>query len=127
MNLRATMKYGEATYVGSMRQNAYTMPGPIHRPRSFTRGTPQTIESLEAAVWCAEKPFMEFEWTVRGRLVKQLTREYESPEAMLNDYGYRAKQRFAKAFGIKANQSEEELEQELETEVEELQRQMESL
>lgn len=123
------MKYANVTYIGAMQSNAYNVPGDTqHRPRSFVRGCEVAMESLEAVQWCEEQSQFDVDWTARGRVAKALTEdEYDSPEEMISDYGYRAKQSLAKAFGIKANKPEEELKEELEQEVAELQEQMEGL
>lgn len=123
------MKYAKVTYIGAEQSNAYNLPGDVmNRPRSFTRGVPVAIETLEAVQYCEDQSQFDVDWTARGRVAKALTDdEYDSPEAMLEDYGYRAKQSLAKAFGIKANKPEEELQEELEQEVAELQEQMENL
>jgi len=112
-----------------MRMNTYRVPGDEGKPGwTFTCGVPEDVESLESAEWLDDQQQFVVEWTIYGRAMRRLTREeYDTPAEMLSDWNYRAKQRLAKSFGIKANQSEEELEAELEDEVERLQTQMENL
>ena len=123
------MKYAEVTYTGRMRKNTYRPPGKTTPDgMTFTHGVPKSVESLEVAEWLESKSQFDVEWTARGRVARQLVGdEYDSIEEMWSDWGYRAKQQLAKSFGIKANQSEEDLESELENEVQELQSQMERL
>lgn len=129
VSAKQVMKYAKATYRGPMRMNTYRVPGDDgKRGWTFTCGVPEEVTSLESAEWLQEQEQFTVEWTVQGRAVRALTRDqYDTPAEMLTEWSYRAKQRLAKSFGIKANQAEEELEEELQDEVERLQTQMENL
>ncbi len=56
------------------------------------------------------------EWTSVGKVV----RTTEGPLESLKEIGYRQKQKLAKEFGVKANQSESDLEEELQPVVEQI-------
>lgn len=106
--------------------------GSIHRtPRNntyhFKPNQSLDVSSLDDLRYFERRTEYDVSPTVRGKFYAKLVGENESPEDVLSDMGYRAKQSLAKSLGIKANQSDEELTQELEKEVDALKKQMEEL
>lgn len=121
------MKIAQVVYTGRMASNAYRVPGDgMHKAQTFAKGRFYSVKSLESAQWYEQKDAFEITWTVRGRVLRRLNNGYESVERLLAEMDYRPLQQLAKTFDIRANQSEEELEEALAPEIEQLQRQMEN-
>lgn len=78
---------------------------------------PVSLDSVVDALHFDDQgsPFV-VEWTAVGLLV----RSAKPPVDALKELGYRQKQKVAKQFDIRANQSEEDLEEELQPYVEQL-------
>lgn len=109
------MKVADVRYVGSMRSQHYRRDSG-ERIR-FSRQDPQPVDEIELAREFADEPAYKVEWTTRGRLLNEFYDEGKEVTEAVADLAYRQKQKLAKELGIKANQSEEELKEELEEEV----------
>lgn len=118
------MKVATVKYTGNMKMKTYrtstgekiTFPGPRR---------PVEISDLETAREFLDEPAYEVEWTIRGFLLREFYDESREIETALQEMAYREKQKVAKKLGIKANQSEEELEEELLSEVDQFAKEME--
>lgn len=127
------MKVAEVYYTGpGMHKTARAPSDEQYTMSKGSRGAPDSsasAESVRDALYFDGKDNYRVEWTTIGQ-VAQHADGLESPAdgigAMLNDMGYRAKQRLAKSLDLKASGSEDELDERLRPEVERLQRQMEA-
>ncbi len=113
------MKYADVTYTGPMKHHRHkTETGNWYE---FNHERPVPVGSVEdAEMFAGLEPFT-VEWTIHGQLARQVGDEVGSVSEALSTFGYRQKQSLAKTLGIKANQSEEDLEEELQEEVDSLQ------
>lgn len=118
------MKIAEVTYTGPMRTHYYTCRSGSEY--TFKNGRAEAIDSVEDAKHLETQNGFDVEWTLHGRLLRETDGSRESVRECITEFGYTKKQKYAKMFGIKANQKEEELEEELLAEVESLQNVAES-
>jgi hypothetical protein len=114
------MKVAQVYYEGSMQSKKFKGPsGELYRMKNPMGGDarPVTIEKIADAKHYDQQgdPF-KVEWTALGLIA----RSAKSPLETLKELGYRKKQRLAKQFDIQANQTEEDLEDDLEPYVKEL-------
>lgn len=114
------MKIADVYYEGSMQSKRFKGPsGELYRMKNPMGGDarPVTVESVPDAKHYDQQgdPF-RVEWTALGLIV----RSAKPPLDTLKELGYRQKQRLAKQFDIQANQTEEDLEDDLEPYVKEL-------
>lgn len=114
------MKIAEVTYVGTMTSNKHRGPSGESYYFRAPRGQeprPEVIDNVDDALHFDRmgSPY-EVEWTGVGKVA----RSGKKPLKSLKKMGYRQKQALAKEFDIKANQSEDDLEDELRPVVEQL-------
>lgn len=109
------MKVANVRYVGSMRSQHYRRDS--GEKIRFSRQDPVSVNEIELAREFADEPAYKVEWTTRGKLLNEFYDEGKEVTDAVADLAYRQKQKLAKELGIKANQSEEELREELEEEV----------
>lgn len=113
------MKVAEVTYQGPMRTHFYKVQsGKRYKLKAHEA---KAVDSIQDAEEFDEQDGFEVSWTVNGELMRHTDGTLESARQMLSDFGYRKKQELAKSLGIKANQSEEDLEEALQEEVDSLQ------
>ena len=79
----------------------------------FRSGEYTEVSELVDVRYFEEANGYTVDWTAHGKLKDVLARDEDSPKDALKEFSYNAKQSLAKGFGIKANQSEEDLEEEL--------------
>lgn len=124
------MLVAEVRYVG--RQRRHSRRGPSDERYSWQRrtsGVPDKtveVENVEDALYFDESDVFEVEWSPLGRIAKATESPVTDAQAALNQIGYREKQRIAKALGLNAGGTEDELEERIEPEIETLQEQMEN-
>lgn len=111
------MKLADVTYEGPMRTHTYRCTS--GRSYTFVRGRPKPIDNLDDAREMAKG--FEVDWTLHGEIARRTDGSLEQAREVVSEMGYRQKQKLAKTVGIKANQSEEDLEEELKEQVEGLQ------
>lgn len=125
------MKVAEVYYVGRGRRASRR--GPSDERYNFRKTTseapdaPTPVHKVEDAIAFEDLAAFEVDWTPMGRLARATDGPSTSAQAALSDMGYRAKQEIAKAVGVKANQKEDKLDEELEGEITQLQSQMEQM
>lgn len=124
------MKVAEVRYTGRSRRHHRRGPSDEEyrwlRRTSGVADTVEEVQNLEDALYFAEKEVFDVEWTALGRLAKETEGPVTEAEAALQQIGYRQKQKVAKALGLNAGGSEDELEDRLEPEIERLQEHMEA-
>lgn len=124
------MKVAEVYYTGSTQR--YSRRGPSDKRYNFQHTTsdvddiPAVVENVEDALHFDDRPNFRVEWTPMGRVVKATEGPVSETEAALGQMGYRQKQRIAKSLGIRADGSEDELNDRIAPEVEKLKEQMEA-
>lgn len=111
------MKLADVTYEGPMRSHIYRCRS--GNTYTFNRGRPVPVYDMDDAKEMAEG--FDVDWTIHGEILRRTDGSLDSMREEIAAFGYRKKQSLAKSLGIKANQSEEELEEQLQEEVEELQ------
>lgn len=121
------MKVAEVTYEGPMRRQNYRC-GATGNRYTFKRGNPFGVESLEdARHFASNSNTFDVDWTAHGYILRES--DEKTPDGLvktIREFGYRKKQELAKSLGIKANQEEEKLQEEIEEQVESLQKQLET-
>lgn len=118
------MKLAEVTCDAQSRSTTHRVPGTDNKYR-FRSGMSTSVENMEDVRYFDEKQSYTVEWTARGQLMSRLAGDHDSVREAVAEFGYDAKQELAKTFGIKANQSDETLEDELTEVAEELKQEME--
>lgn len=73
---------------------------------------------LEDAAYFDDHESFAVQWTPAGRIARAASGTVDGAKSLLSKLGYREKQQLAKDHGIKANQSEEDLDEELQEVVE---------
>lgn len=125
------MKVADVYYTGRSRH--HTRRGPSDERYVFKRRTsgvedlPAEVHNVEDAIYFAESDEFDVQWTAVGELAKRTEGPVEDAKAALSEMAYRQKQKVAKALGVKANKSEDELDEALAPEIERLEQQMENL
>lgn len=121
------MNVAEVKYTGVMRSmNArgynFQYPSGNEGPR------PTDVTSVEDAEWFESQDVYEVDWTPQGKLARKIETPVENAKEVLSDLGYRQKQRLVKVYevNVKANASEEELDEALQPVAEEMVKQMET-
>lgn len=119
------MKLAEVEYQGPMRVNFQRAPSGTQYELRLRQ--PVSVEVMEDVEWFDRASTVDVDWTARGRAAKKV-RDFqgETNEELLDEFEYRTKQKLASSFGIKGNQSEEDLDEDLEDVVDDLKQQMES-
>lgn len=113
------MNLAKVRYNGPMTSQRYRGPsGEVYNFKNPMGGKsrPLTVENVEDVRTFDNNDAYDVNWTVLGRIATS-TKE---PVEALRDMGYRKKQQLAKQFDIRANQSADSLEDELQPHVEEL-------
>lgn len=117
------MKLAEVEYTGRMRnQRHQSVTGKTYVFRQSTID----VERVEDMREFARKPNFEVSKTAFGEMAELAIDESVEVREKLEELGYTAKQELAKHFDIKANQSSEDLEDELSEVAESLKEHMES-
>ncbi|MFB6284587.1 MAG: hypothetical protein ABEK59_11790 [Halobacteria archaeon] len=123
------MKVADVYYCGpSLR---HSRRGPSDTRYSWQQTTsdvddiPEEVENVEDAIAFEGRDNLEVDWTPLGQLAKSTKGPATKASKALESIGYRQKQKIAKSLGLKANSSEEELDEKLKPEVERLQDAME--
>lgn len=119
------MKLAEVTCSAKSRSTTHRVPDTGQKYR-FRSGFATDVDDLEDARYFDDSSFYDVEWTARGKLKSLLAGEEASVEEAIKSFGYDAKQSLAKGFGIKANQKEEVLEEELTEVAEDMKEEMEA-
>lgn len=123
------MKVAKVRLTAGLRSTTQTVPSTRTQYvfRNYTGGriawTP--VENVEDAAYFDEHQSFAVQWTPAGHLARAYDSATTSVREALSSLDYREKQALAKERGIKANQSEEELEAELAEAADELARQLE--
>lgn len=124
------MKVADVYWRG--RGNRHSRRGPSDKRYSWVSTTsdvddiPAEVDEVQDAIYFADSDVFEVEWTPLGQLAKATEGAASSSAAALGQMGYRQKQKVAQSLGIRADGSEEELEERITPEVEELRKQMEA-
>ncbi|AGM11972.1 hypothetical protein DNAM5_113 [Haloarcula californiae tailed virus 1] len=123
------MKVAEVRSEADARMRTYTVPS-TRRDYTFRYFTEKehwvSVEHVEDAAYFDDAEGFAVRWTPAGLIARAYQGAAGSVAEAFSRLDYRDKQELAKERGIKANQSEEELEAELEEAVEELARQVEN-
>lgn len=118
------MKLADVTCDAKSRRSTHRLPS--GRKYLFRSGQSTEVTELEDARYFEDQVGYTVDWTARGRFVSQIAGSDDSVAEALESFGYRAKQELAKTVGVAANQSEEELDEELQEAAEDLKQQMEN-
>lgn len=119
------MRVADVEYDGPMRQNRQRTPnGNVY---ILDIQTTTEVNSVADAEWFERGNSVTVNWTPQGRIILKLRDEVDGTGELLESLAYRSKQKLASAFGIKGNQSEDDLDEQLQPVVEDLQQEMESL
>lgn len=118
------MKFAEVKCASQSRSTTHRLPS--GRKYRFRAGMWTDVEELEDARYFDEKNEYEVDWSARGVLMSKMAGSEDSVSEAISEFSYRAKQELAKTFGIKANQAEEDLEEELQEAAEDLEIEMEN-
>lgn len=118
------MKLGEVT---CSAQSETTHRLPSGNTYLFSPGRSREVTNLQDFQYFRNQPSYEVEPTGRGQLYAALSGDEDSVEDAVSEFGYSLKQKIAKSLGIKANQSDEDLTEELTDEAEKLKEEMERL
>ena len=121
------MELAKVTSTSGARVRTHTAPS--QEKYTFKHYTHDThwvsVDNVEDAVYFDENDSFAVQWTPAGRIARAARGPVSSVKDVLSRLDYREKQKLAKDSGIKANQSEEELEAELQETVEQLAEQIE--
>lgn len=124
------MKVADVYYEGRSRR--HSRRGPTDKRYSWLKTTskvediPEEVEDVEDALHFEGVSVFRVEWTPLGRIAKEADGPVTETEAALQQVGYRTKQKLAKSLGLKADGSEDELDERIEPHIQELQQQMEA-
>lgn len=118
------MKLAKVKCAAQSRSTTHRIPDTGNKYR-FRAGQALEVDNLEDLRYFDRKGSYSVNWTVRGQLINKLAGEDDSVGEAIDSFSYRAKQELAKGFGINANQSSEELTEELTEVGEDLQEKME--
>lgn len=125
------MKVAEVTYVG--RNRRHSRRGPSGERYSWLKRTSdvpddtEEVTEVQDALAFDDVGVLSVEWTPLGELAKHTEGPADEAAAALAQMGYRAKQQVAKSLGVRADGTEEELEERLQPEVERLADTMEDI
>lgn len=116
------MKVAKVRYTEGARVRTFTGPtGQKYTFKHYTEGKHYaSVEEVEDALFFDDRDSFVVSWTPAGLIARATHGSIESAKEVLSSLDYRQKQKLAKDRGIKANQSEEELEEELQKAVEQL-------
>lgn len=118
------MKVAEVECLARSRRTTHRVPS--GRKYLFRSGQTTEVTDLTDARYFAGRNEYEVSWTARGKLMSKLSGESDSVGDAIASFSYGAKQELAKTFGIAANQSDEELQEQLTEVAEELEQEMET-
>ena len=118
------MKLAEVKCASQSRSTTHRVPS--GRKYRFRSGERVEVTALEDVRYFAESPAYDVNWTARGMLAAKMAGGEDSVADAISEFSYRAKQELAKTFGIKANQSEEDLEEQLQEAAKDLEIEMEN-
>lgn len=118
------MKLGEVT-CSAQRETTHRLAS--NNEYYFKPGESLPVTDLQDFRYFRRKPSYDVEPTGRGQLYDALSGSEDSVEESISEFGYGVKQSIAKTLGIKANQTDEELTEELTEEAEKLKEEMERL
>lgn len=118
------MKFAEVTCSAKSRSTTHRVPDTGNKYR-FRSGFSTSVEVLDDARYFAEESSYDVDWTARGRLASKLVGDNSTASEAVKSLDYTVKQNIAKALGIKANQADEVLAEELEGVAEEMKEEME--
>lgn len=118
------MKLAEVKCASQSRSTTHRVPS--GRKYRFRAGMWTDVEELEDARYFDDSAAHDVDWTARGMLVSTMAGSEDSVSDAISEFSYRAKQELAKTFGIKANQAEEDLEEQLQEAAEDLEIEMEN-
>lgn len=117
------MKLATVEYTGRVRNQRHrSVTGTVYQ----FNGDALEVERVDDLREFERKPNFAVERTPFGKMAELIEDESEDVTEKLEELGYNAKQKLAKHFDIKANQSEEDLTNELSDMAEELKKQMET-
>ena len=118
------MKLAEVTCSAKSRSTTHRVPDTGNQYR-FRSGQSTSVSDMQDARYFDRRNPYTVEWTARGKLKSMLIGEEDSAEEAIKSFSYDAKQSLAKAFGIKANQDDETLTEELTGVAEDMKKEME--
>jgi len=122
------MKVAKARFTAEASIHTHTVPSSLN-DYTFKHYTDAEhwvpVETVEDAAYFDEHESFAVDWTPAGLLARATSGATSSVKSALSSLDYRDKQKLAKENGIKANQSEEELEAELAEAADELAQQLE--
>lgn len=118
------MKLGEVTCDA---QSITTHRTPAGNKYRFVPMESCSVSDPDDFRYFEDRPSYEIEPTARGQLYIALAGDDETVEESIESFGYTLKQKLASSFGIKGNQKDEELTEELTEEAEKLKQEMEKL
>lgn len=113
------MKIADVTYTGPMRMHYQSCPS--GNTYTLKKDRPVAFDSLEDVKHLEDANTIEVDMTIHGEILRHTDGSLDDIRETVSGFGYRKKQALAKKLGVKANQSEEELEEALQEEVEQLQ------
>jgi hypothetical protein len=121
------MKVAKARFTAGARVHTHRVPS-TRNSYTFQHYTGREhwvpVESVEDAAYFDDHESFAVEWTPAGLIARATSGAAGSVKEALKTLDYRDKQKLAKERGIKANQSEEELNAELNEAAEELAQQL---